>query len=109
YGVWLSTSAIPTSGVDAFSNFMSGFGFAKNVQAYSAFDARGAIAPTGSANPVYSLNMDAGQAIEFKGDDTTMKPAAQRTLLYTSSLLSYQVSGVTKFAVSDTGVVSSAG
>jgi hypothetical protein len=109
-GLWFTTSTITgTPAPDTHTNYGSMIGAMINAQAYSVLDARGVIAPTSSANPVYSLNMDAGQAIEFKGDDTTLSPAPQRTMLYAGSALSYQVSGVTKFAISDTGVLSSAG
>jgi hypothetical protein len=110
YGLWLTTATLPlVAGMDAHTNFMSAVGVGKNLQAYSVFDSRGAIPPTASVNPVYGLNMDAGQAIEFNGDDSTLSPAPQRTLLYTGSALSYQVSGVTQWSVSDTGVVNAAG
>jgi hypothetical protein len=110
YGIWLSTTdPAGTTTSDPHTNYMTAFGFGKQTQVYSAFDTRGAIVPTGSANPVYGLNMDAGHAIEFKGDDTTLSPAPQRTLLYTASTLAYQVSAVTKFAISDTGGVTATG
>jgi hypothetical protein len=109
-GVWLSTTD-PAGSIthDDHTNFGSAFGFAKSTQTYSAYDARGAIAPTGSSAPVFGLNMDAGQAIEFNGDDTTLSPAARNTLLYDtgSTSLLYQVAGVTKAAISATGVFSS--
>lgn len=105
-GLWFTTSTITGSPIpDTHTNYGSMVGAGVNTQAYSMLDARGVIAPTGSGNPVFALNMDGGQAIEFKGDDSTLSPNAARTLLYTSGLLSYQVSGTTKFSVSDTGAV----
>jgi hypothetical protein len=108
-GLWFTTSTFSGGAGDTHTNYGSMIGAAVNTQAYSVLDARGTIAPTGSVNPVYGVNMDAGQAIEFKGDDTTLSPAPQRTLLYTGSALSYQVSAVTKFSISDTGGVTAVG
>lgn len=106
-GVWVGTGSAGTV-ADVHINYGQTYGTSVGTQSFNVFDARGTVAPTGSSNPVIALNMTAGQVVELNGGAALDSPPS-RSLLYTSSLLSYQVSGVTKFAVSDTGVLSSAG
>jgi hypothetical protein len=102
HGIWFSSGTPGRTNI----NYGSAVSFAVNTQTYSALDTRGAIAPTGSGNPVNALTMTAGQVIDFNGG-ANLNSAPGRYLQYVSgdTALEYLVSGTKMISLTDTGGV----
>lgn len=102
-GIIFSTTSGGVS-PDSHTNWGSTIQYSVNTQVRAGLDTRGAIPPNGSSNPVSAVTMAAGHVVDFKGGTALTSPPG-RTLSYSSSKLSYQVSTVEVWSISDTGVV----
>jgi hypothetical protein len=91
-----------------FWTFGQAIGMRPGLQTYSVFDARGAVAPPGYANPVAAVRMEASQIIDFNGGPE-LNSAAGNYLQYRSGKLYYVVGGVDKLSIDASGNVRAAG
>jgi hypothetical protein len=110
-GLWFTTSTSSPTAYDQYTNWGSLIALAVNTQTYNGLDTRAAVPPTGSPNPVISVNMLAGQALDFNGGPA-LNSAPGSYLQYTTSggnRLRYTVGSTERFSISDVGSVTLAG
>jgi hypothetical protein len=102
YGLWF-TDALDSGPQDADSYVDSLMGFQPGFQIRVGLDMRGAIPPSGSAIPVASVAMAAGQVIDFAGG-TSVTSALGRPITYnaTDTALEYTTPS-TVFKFTDAG------
>jgi hypothetical protein len=110
HGVWFTAGTYGSTSSDAHTNYQSAIGFGINTQVRNVLDTRGAITPTGSANPVSAVTMSAGHVVDFNGGPAlNSAPGAYLHYEAGTGRLYYTVGGVNKWSVDASGNVRAAG
>jgi len=87
------------------------YALSNSLHGYQAFDARGAVVPSGYTDPYAAVRMTAGQIIDFNGGPN-LNSAAGNYLQYTkagTTRLRYMVSSSEIFSIADNGLLSISG